>query len=98
MADAIGLKSKHGVHRLVCALEERGKIRRIPGRARCIQIMGDDNFLLSVLNKTKNAMLRLPEDACGFEAIPYIGAGKPVRNALIEDITKAIREVSGDAA
>ncbi len=39
MRDALGLKSKSGVHRLVRALEERGFIRRLPHRARAIEII-----------------------------------------------------------
>ncbi len=38
MKDALGLKSKSGVHRLVTALEERGFIRRFPNRARALEI------------------------------------------------------------
>ena len=44
---AVGLKSKSGVHRLVDALEERGRIRRIPQRARAIEIV-DHNPLTGV--------------------------------------------------
>ena len=39
MKDAIGLKSKSGIHRLVSALEERGHIRRLANRARAIEIV-----------------------------------------------------------
>ncbi len=39
MKDAIGLKSKSGIHRLIGALEERGFIRRLPNRARAIEIL-----------------------------------------------------------
>lgn len=38
LADMIGIKSKSGVHRLIMGLEERGAIRRIPNRARCISL------------------------------------------------------------
>ena len=34
MREALELKSKSGVHRLISALEERGFIRRLPNRAR----------------------------------------------------------------
>ena len=34
MKDALGLKSKSGIHRLITGLEERGFIRRLPHRAR----------------------------------------------------------------
>jgi len=39
MKDALNLKSKSGIHRLVSALEERGFIRRLPNRARAIEII-----------------------------------------------------------
>jgi len=38
MRDAIGLKSKSGVHRLITALEERGAIVRLANRARAIEV------------------------------------------------------------
>lgn len=39
MKDALDLKSKSGVHRLISALEERGFIRRLPNRARALEIL-----------------------------------------------------------
>ena len=39
MKDALDLKSKSGVHRLVSALEERNFIRRLPNRARALEVM-----------------------------------------------------------
>jgi repressor LexA len=39
MKEALGLKSKSGVHRLITGLEERGFIRRMPHRARALDIM-----------------------------------------------------------
>lgn len=39
MKAALGLRSKSGVHRLVRALEERGAIKRIPDRARAIEVI-----------------------------------------------------------
>ena len=39
MKDALDLKSKSGVHRLVSALEERGFIRRLPNRARALEVL-----------------------------------------------------------
>ncbi|MCJ9428763.1 transcriptional repressor LexA [Kordiimonas marina] len=39
MKDALGLKSKSGVHRLINALEERGFIRRMANRARALEII-----------------------------------------------------------
>jgi len=39
MKDALGLKSKSGIHRLITGLEERGFIRRLPHRARALEIL-----------------------------------------------------------
>jgi SOS-response transcriptional repressor LexA len=39
MMEAFGLKSKSGVHRMVKNLEEQGYIRRLPMKARCIEVV-----------------------------------------------------------
>jgi repressor LexA len=39
MKDALDLKSKSGVHRLISALEERQFIRRLPNRARALEVL-----------------------------------------------------------
>ncbi len=39
MREALDLKSKSGVHRLVSALEERKFIRRLPNRARALEVL-----------------------------------------------------------
>jgi repressor LexA len=39
MKDALDLKSKSGIHRLITALEERGFVRRLPHRARAMEIV-----------------------------------------------------------
>src|SRR3954468_14668250 len=39
MKDALGLKSKSGIHRLITGLEERGFTRRLPHRARALEVL-----------------------------------------------------------
>jgi repressor LexA len=39
MKDALGLASKSGIHRLILGLEERGFIRRLPHRARALEVL-----------------------------------------------------------
>src|ERR1700730_3472921 len=39
MKDALDLRSKSGIHRLITAREERGFIRRLPNRARAIEVI-----------------------------------------------------------
>lgn len=38
---ALGLDSKSGIHRLVVGLVERGRLRRLPNRARAIEVVRD---------------------------------------------------------
>jgi len=58
MKDALGLKSKSGIHRLITGLEERGFIKRLPHRARALEIIrmpdgGDAKATKSSARKTK---------------------------------------------
>ena len=39
MKEALNLKSKSGIHRLISALEERGFIRRLPHKARALEVI-----------------------------------------------------------
>ena len=52
MKDALDLRSKSGIHRLINALEERGFIRRLPNRARALEVL-----------KLPDAMHRAPKAA-----------------------------------
>jgi repressor LexA len=46
MKDALGLRSKSGIHRLITGLEERGFIRRLPYRARALEVLKlPDNYI-----------------------------------------------------
>lgn len=52
MKDALDLKSKSGVHRLISALEERGFIRRLPNRARALEVLRQpDSSVLRPANR-----------------------------------------------
>lgn len=51
MREALDLRSKSGIHRLISALEERGFIRRLPHRARAIEV----TKLPSASSQNKNA-------------------------------------------
>lgn len=77
MKDALGLKSKSGIHRLISALEERGYIERLPHRARALQIKRlPDGF------KEPSTAHNVSNDNAGeFEHIPLhgkIAAGTPI--------------------
>ncbi len=44
MKNRVGLKSKSGIHRLISALEDRGFIKKLPFKARAIEILKSPNI------------------------------------------------------
>jgi len=52
MKDALDLRSKSGIHRLITALEERGFIRRLPHRARALEIVKMPDALVEKSGRT----------------------------------------------
>ena len=102
MKDAIGLKSKSGIHRLISGLEERGFIRRLPNRARALEVLRlpdnqtDDSALSAktvVDRQTTRSFTRLSENlvANSVELPRYgkIAAGTPIE-ALRSNETVAV--------
>jgi repressor LexA len=67
MKEALDLKSKSGVHRLISALEERGFIRRLPNRARALEVLRQPEDVTSKApakaanSNTATAVIRPPE-------------------------------------
>ena len=66
MKEALDLKSKSGVHRLISALEERGFIRRLPNRARALEVLRQPEDVTSKApakapNSNAAAVIRPPE-------------------------------------
>ncbi|WP_062733088.1 transcriptional repressor LexA [Sphingobium abikonense] len=59
MKDALDLRSKSGIHRLINALEERGFIRRLPNRARALEVLK----LPDAMHRTPAAPIALPPKA-----------------------------------
>ena len=100
MKEALDLRSKSGIHRLITALEERGFIRRLPHRARAIEIVrlpetldGSSGFQPEVVS---GGAADRPRAALGVEAasieLPVMGriaAGTPI---------EAIQQVSHNVA
>ena len=90
MKDALDLKSKSGVHRLVSALEERGFLRRLPNRARALEVLKQPENTVStspaLAGKDAIASLRtargtVPSPANDVVSIPLhgrIAAGAPI--------------------
>jgi len=94
MKDALDLRSKSGIHRLITALEERGFIRRLPNRARAIEVIklpelaqaglgnGRRGFTPSVIEGNLGRVRAASEDEGGRPvAVPVMGriaAGTPI--------------------
>ncbi len=53
MKEALNLASKSGIHRLITALEERGFIRRLPNRARALEVVRLPDSIAPGLNSQK---------------------------------------------
>jgi repressor LexA len=68
MKDALGLKSKSGIHRLITALEERGFIRRLPHKARALEVLKKPQNMIDDPPAKGSFEPRIVND--NFEAIP----------------------------
>ena len=80
MKEALDLKSKSGVHRLISALEERGFIRRLPNRARALEVLKMPETKASVPGLAAGAAAP-PAAANDLVEIPLhgrIAAGTPI--------------------
>ncbi len=88
MKEALDLRSKSGIHRLITALEERGFIRRLPNRARALEVIklpesyqpspaGKKGFSPSViegsLGKKRPLEAVANDDDPGYATIPVMG-------------------------
>ena len=99
MKDELGLRSKSGIHRLITALEERGFIRRLPHRARAIEVLrlpealGKSGFTPRVVEGGRTdpppSAMPVRVDAVEIDVMGRIAAGVPIA---------AISEVSGSVA
>jgi repressor LexA len=80
MKEALALKSKSGVHRLISALEERGFIRRLPNRARALEVlrMPEAQSGTPVQLKAPPASLQAANDVIDLPLHGRIAAGMPI--------------------
>ena len=80
MKDALDLKSKSGVHRLISALEEREFIRRLPNRARALEIvrMPDQSGSVTPISASPKLMPVAANDVLDLPLHGRIAAGQPI--------------------
>lgn len=75
MKDALGLRSKSGIHRLITGLEERGFIKRLPHRARALEILRLPEGLDEGKAKAAGKKSKLPAN---MPSMPAIAAAQSV--------------------
>jgi repressor LexA len=86
MKEALDLKSKSGVHRLISALEERGFLRRLPNRARALEVVkmperGEVRKPAEPRSEAREPAFSIPAPANDVVEIPLhgrIAAGTPI--------------------
>lgn len=83
MKEALGLKSKSGVHRLIGALEERGFLRRLPNRARALEVVRTPEAAVPPARSNASANRSVPRAANNNAVIELplhgrIAAGVPI--------------------
>ena len=112
MKDALDLRSKSGVHRLISALEERGFIRRLPNRARALEVTRLADGVLPTADakpvRKPSVSLTAANDVVEIPLHGRIAAGQPIE-AMEEHATLPVPaallgagdhyalEVSGDS-
>ncbi len=103
MKEALGLKSKSGIHRLISALEDRGFLHRRPHRARALEVIrmpGEDgprpgvtfspNVIRGDFQKRLLSGVRAAAEAAGAVQLPLYGriaAGLPIEALRDADAT-----------
>ena len=93
MKEALNLKSKSGIHRLIIALEERGFIRRLPHRARALEVIKRVKPSLSNQHSNDQKVVQLEaspreqskENDSQIPLLGRIAAGEPIE-AISESI------------
>ena len=76
MREALDLKSKSGVHRLISALEERKFIRRLPNRARALEVVKMPE--VTTASAAPRAALAAANDTIEIPMHGRIAAGTPI--------------------
>lgn len=89
MREALGLKSKSGIHRLITGLVERGYLERLPNRARALEVKRLPEGSITGNNKPSSKLAQTAMMAAQMQSIPMYGriaAGSPI---------EAIRDENG---
>ena len=75
MKNKVGLKSKSGIHRLISALEDRGFMRKLPFKARAIEILKMPNIKSKPPN---HKTITVDKNIVELPIVGRIAAGQPI--------------------
>ena len=78
MREALDLKSKSGVHRLISALEERQFIRRLPNRARALEVVKMPEMTAAAPSQPRPVIPAAANDTIEIPLHGRIAAGTPI--------------------
>ena len=97
MKEALNLKSKSGIHRLITALEERGFIKRLAHRARALEVVKlPDTMASSMSAPTRHAPSAAiaPQAANDDNAVTVSVMGRIAAGTPIEALQEEINQIS----
>ena len=91
MKDAIGLKSKSGIHALITSLEERNFIRRLPHKARAMEVVRMPRFKpQAIIDEEKKREQAIQNGSVQIPLYGKIAAGQPIEALADETETIAV--------
>lgn len=91
MKEAVGLKSKSGIHALISSLEERNFIRRLPHKARALEVVRMPRFKpQAVIEEEKKREEALQNASVAIPLYGKIAAGTPIEAIADETQTVAV--------
>ncbi len=90
MKEALDLASKSGIHRLITAPEERGFIRRLPNRARALEVLRLPDSIAPGLNAQKKFAPSVIEGSLGKSAPSPAQSVRPAPAATNDDAPAAV--------
>ncbi len=91
MKDAVGLKSKSGIHALISSLEERGFIRKLPHKARALEVLKlPKTKPQSVISEENKRELALQNASAQIPLYGKIAAGTPIEAIANETETISV--------
>ncbi|MGI9438541.1 MAG: transcriptional repressor LexA [Parvibaculales bacterium] len=94
MKEALNLKSKSGIHRLITALEERGFIKRLAHRARALEVVKLPDTMASSMSAPARHSPTVPQAANDDSAVSISVMGRIAAGTPIEALQEEVNQIS----